>query len=88
MSKHSKNKAPLIEEGPYRGGTSMCCHMILIMLPVIGLIYGLIKCYGAKDREMRSLCAGMIVTRAVGMIFYFLFFAFLLKVCMRTSLFF
>ena len=34
----NKEKKMIAEAGQYRTGSSMFCHMLLIMLPVIGLI--------------------------------------------------
>ena len=68
----AKEKKEIIESGQYRSASTMFCHMLILMLPVIGLIYGIITYRKANDQELRSICI------------YLLFFAFLLKVTMRV----
>lgn len=86
MSKPSKKPVEIIKEGPYRSGSTMFCQMLLIMLPVFGLIYGITTYYKAKDQELKSLCMGMVLVRAVAILFYLLFFVFILKICMRIAI--
>lgn len=81
----NKEKKMIAEAGQYRTGSSMFCHMLLIMLPVIGLIYGIITYKRADDMELKSLCISMLIIRLAGLMIYFLYFAFLLKVAMKVA---
>lgn len=80
----AKEKKEIIESGQYRSASTMFCHMLILMLPVIGLIYGIITYRKANDQELRSICISMLAVRLAGMMIYLLFFAFLLKVTMRV----
>lgn len=85
MRNEKKKKKELAEAGQYRTGSSMFCHMLIIMLPVIGLIYGAVTYQKADDRELKSICASMLFVRLAGIIIYFLYFTFLLKVAMKVA---
>lgn len=80
-----KKKKMIAEAGQYRTGSSMFCHMLLIMLPVIGLIYGIIAYRKADDMELKSICISMLIIRLAGMMIYLLYFTFLLKVAMKMA---
>lgn len=85
MQKEKRRVRDFAEAGQYRNGSTMFCHMLIIMLPIVGLIYGIVTYKRADDRELKSICSAMLLIRLAGMMIYLLYFTFLLKVAMKMA---